>query len=405
MKILRPFAFVLLLTLFLSSCQKDQDPIVVMLSLDGFRWDYAAKTETPSIDRLAAKGVRARSLQPAYPSKTFPNHYSMATGLYPDHHGIVQNNFFDPELDRAFRIGNRDAVQDSVFWGGEPIWETAEKQGVKTASFFWVGTESNARFQPSNRKIYEQSVPFENRIDSVISWLYLPVKDRPDLIMFYYHEPDGVGHTYGPDHQETVDMIAQLDAYIGMFLDKLEMAEEDNDLAVNFILTSDHGMGGIPGENYVILSDILDIDRLERIHGGNPVYLISPFDDYYEEALTLLQQTDHLKVFEKDALPAHYHYGTHARIESIVVEADSAWGISLRSKQQGYSAGTHGYDPANTDMHGIFYAIGPAFKSGYLHPTFENVSLYSLIAKILNLEPTQTDGSLEEVVGLLKSNK
>ncbi len=378
---------------------------MIMLSMDGFRWDYASKTETPNFDRMVREGVHAASLQPSFPSKTFPNHYSMATGLYPDNHGIVQNNFYDPDLERTFTIKNRDAVGDSVFWGGEPIWETAEKQGVKSASYFWVGTESNATFSPSTRKMYDQDFPYSNRIDSVISWMYLPEKERPHLILFYFDEPDGTGHRYGPDSPEIVSTIKMLDEYLGDFLDKLDQAEEDLDIEVNFILTSDHGMGAIPDDKNIILSDIFDPSRIERYHGGNPVYLITPEEDYAQEFYSLLKATTGLKVWNKKELPVHYHYGTNPRIEEFIVEANRGWGISFSARKKGYSAGTHGYDPHNTDMHAIFYAKGPAFKKGYRHESFTNVCLYPLIAEILNLQPVETDGSLEQVQSMLESVK
>ncbi|MEA1877746.1 MAG: ectonucleotide pyrophosphatase/phosphodiesterase [Bacteroidota bacterium] len=389
-------------SLLFASCTTEKDsPYVIMLSMDGFRWDYASKTETPNFDRLVREGVHAASLIPSYPSKTFPNHYSMATGLYPDNHGIVQNNFYDPELKRDFTIRNRDAVGDSAFWGGEPIWETAEKQGVKSASYFWVGTESNATFRPSTRKMYEHSFPFNNRIDSVISWLYLPKRERPHLTLFYFHEPDGVGHDFGPDSPETIQMISELDKYLGDFLDKLEKAEKDLGIEVNFILTSDHGMGAIPADHNIVLSEIIDSERMKRIHGGNPVYLISPEDDYAQEFYSLLSATPNLRVWKKDELPEHYHYGTNPRIEEFIVEANRGWGLSFSDRKRGYSAGTHGYDPRNSDMHGIFYAKGPAFKTGYVHESFENVNLYSLIAEILRLKPASTDGELKNISSML----
>jgi len=399
----KSFILFFLLSILFTSCTTEKEtPYVIMLSMDGFRWDYANKTETPNFDRMVKEGVHAASLIPSYPSKTFPNHYSMATGLYPDHHGIVQNNFYDPELKRDFAIRNRDAVGDSIFWGGEPIWETAEKQGVKSAAYFWVGSESNATFQPSIRKMYDQSLPFSNRIDSVISWLYLPENERPHLSLFYFHEPDGVGHKFGPDSRETVKMIAELDKYLGDFLDKLDQAENDLGIEVNFILTSDHGMGGIPADHNIILGDIIDPARLIRVHGGNPVYLISPEADYVQEFYSLLSAVPNMKVWRKSELPEHYHYGTNPRIEEFVLEANRGWGLNFSSRKKGYSAGTHGYDPQNSDMHAIFYAIGPAFKTGYSHESFENVNLYPLIAEILRLQPATVDGSLENVREMLK---
>ncbi len=372
--------------------------------MDGFRWDYTTMTETPNFDRLAAEGVKAASLKPAFPSKTFPNHYTMVTGLYPDHHGIVQNNFYDPELDRKFTVGNRKAVQDSIFWGGEPIWETAEKQGVKSASYFWVGSETNAYYQPGIRKLYEHNFPFEQRIDSVISWLRLPTKERPHLILFYFHEPDGVGHEYGPESAKTLTEVRYLDSLLGVFLDKLEQVEVDQNIKVNFITTSDHGMGFIPAGQTILLDTFIDMNRIDKVHGGNPMYLLQPDGDYLEDCLAVLDSTPHLKAWKKQNLPASYHYGSNNRILDLVVEAERGWGLGFSGRRQGYSLGTHGYDPENTDMHGIFYARGPAFKTGYTHHTFQNVCLYPLIAEILGIKPAQTDGDLNQVIPMLKKH-
>jgi len=200
------FSAILIGSIGLFSCKQsnrsDQNsqtqPYLVMLSLDGFRWDYADKVPTPNLDKIAKMGVKAESLQPSFPSKTFPNHYTIATGLYPDHHGIVLNAFYDPETDRYYSIRDRKTVEDGTFYGGEPIWNTAEKQGVKAGTFFWVGSDADIqKMHPSYWKKYEHNFPFEQRIDSVISWLQLPEEKRPHLILWYMHEPDSKGHRYG----------------------------------------------------------------------------------------------------------------------------------------------------------------------------------------------------------------
>ncbi len=392
----------IIFALIQASCSK-QEPYVIMLSMDAFRWDYTSLTETPNFDRISDTGVKAASLKPVYPSKTFPNHYSIATGLHPDHHGIVQNNFYDPDLDRSFTISNREAVQDSIFWGGEPIWSTAEKQGIPSASYFWVGTESNATYRPGRNKLYDHDFPFIQRIDSVISWLYLPIEERPRLIMFYFHEPDGVGHDFGPESEETLAEVRRLDSLLGVFLDKLEQAELNLNLSINFIVTSDHGMGYIPPNQTVLLDTILNMDRIERVNGSNPVYLLQPETEYVDSCYQILLATEHLKVWKKAALPGSYHYGTHSRIYDLVVEAEQNWGLSFTRRSGIYSRGTHGYDPDNTDMHGIFYARGPAFKEEYIHNTFQNISIYPLIAHIMELNPAPVDGDFEAVKGMLRN--
>jgi len=389
------------------SCSRDTDenpadsPYVVMLSIDGCRWDYPDLADMPHLDLMEEKGVKAESIIPSYPSKTFPNHYTMATGLYPDHHGIVQNNFYDPELEVYFTLGNRALVQDSIFWEGEAIWETAESQGVRTAAFFWVGTESNETYRPSIRKFFDDEIPFRTRVDSAISWLYLPEKTRPHLILFYFEEPDAVGHKYGPESDETKEVLGQLDNLIGVTMDKIGQAQKDLGIDVNFIVTSDHGMGYIPEGQYIFLDEYINAEDVVGYSGSNPAIMIQPQEGRKDEILSALSNVPHLKVWTKDQLPAHYHYGTHKRISDILVEADQGWGVEVKKRDRQYSLGTHGYDPQNRDMHAIFYAMGPSFKEGYSHRSFENVCLYPLLAEILGLDPAQTDGNLDEVKQML----
>jgi len=379
--------------------------VVVVLSMDGFRWDYPAIYHTPNLNRLAKIGCKAESLKPGYPSKTFPNHYAIATGLYPDHNGMVQNSFYDPALGRSFRMGDRMAVEDSIFWEGEAIWETAEEQGVKTASYFWVGTESNEHFRPEIRKPYEDGIPFKQQVDTLFKWLSMPADQRPGLILFYFNEPDKTSHDFGPVSKETKKVVQNLDHLLGTLRAGLKKIEKKQHLDIDLIILSDHGMGYIPPGQQVFLDDVINLDNVTRISGGNPAINLEPAPGFEKPVYTALKQAPHLKVWRKEELPAHYHYGTHPRIPELVVEADSAWGLEIRHKGAAqYGLGTHGYDPDNRDMHGIFYASGPSFKRGFVQPTFENVNIYELLAKLLELKPAKTDGDLKIVEGMLEKN-
>ena len=381
---------------------------LVVLSMDGFRWDYPVIYHTPNLDRLARDGCKAVSLKPSYPSKTFPNHYAIATGLYPDHNGIVQNSFYDPKLDRVFRMGDRQAVEDSVFWEGEAIWETAEQQGVKTAAYFWVGTESNERYRPEMRKIYESGFPYIQQIDTVFKWLSMPSDQRPELIMFYFDEPDKTSHTFGPVSPETGKVVRNLDDLVGKLMDGLKKIGKKSSLDIDLIILSDHGMGLIPEGQQIFLEDVADLKKIKRINGGSPVLTLEPEPAFSEELYGKLKSTPHIKVWKRTELPARYHYGTNKRIPELIVEADSAYGLEIRRKAQGtgqkFSLGMHGYDPDNRDMHGIFYAAGPSFKKGFVQPTFENINIYELLAKVLQVKPAETDGDLKVVKGMLKGN-
>ncbi|MCB2222211.1 MAG: ectonucleotide pyrophosphatase/phosphodiesterase [Bacteroidetes bacterium] len=402
---MRNLLYILLLSIILfTGCNQQEKkqtlPYVVMLSMDGFRWDYTDMVETPNFDKIASKGVKARTLKPSFPTKTFPNHYSIATGLYPDHHGIVLNSFYDPETNRHYAISDREAVEDGSFYGGEPIWVTAEKQGVLSGSYFWVGSEAEiAGYRPTYWKKYDNGFSYSQRIDSVIAWLQKPETIRPHLILWYFDEPDHSGHKYGPGSMEIMRKVEQLDSLLGVFLNKLEKLPVANE--VNVIVTSDHGMGPVSNDRKVVLSDHIPTEWTEEVQGYNPNFCIKAkdgFEDYIYEALVY---TEGVTAWKSEEVPERLHYGTNPRTLDIVVVADSAWSVVLDPDQR-VGKGAHGFDNDNIDMHTIFFAYGPAFKVDYVSPTFENVDIYPLICEILNLDPAPVDGTLEHVKGLLK---
>lgn len=398
---MKKVTLVFILFTFLLSCKKvtDEKPLLVILSMDGFRWDYPDKTPTPNFDRLARIGVKAEGVIPSFPTKTFPNHYTMATGLYPDHHGIVMNNFYDPVLNEDYSVGDRKAVGDGRFYGGEPIWVTAEKQGLTAASLFWVGSEAEiGGVRPTKWKKYQHKMPYGDRIDTIISWLQLPEPARPDLIMWYFDQPDGNGHDFGPDSPEIVQTIHILDSLIGVFLDKIEALPYAE--SINVIVTSDHGMCPLANDRVVLLKEHLDPAWIERIHGGNPVFTIGAKPGFDDEIETALKKVEHITSWRKNEIPERLHYGTNPRVMDFVVAADSSWSVFF-DKTGDYLAGAHGYDNRNRDMYAIFYAAGPSFKKGYKHGTFNNVDLYGLMCEILKLKPVPNDGQLSNVLPML----
>jgi alkaline phosphatase D len=393
------FILLLLLISALLFAQSDK-PYVVMLSMDGFRWDYPEKCNTPNLDRVAAHGVRAVSMQPLFPSKTFPNHYTMVTGLYPDHHGIVQNEFYDPATGKSYRIGNRKAVEDPYFYEGEPVWVTAEKNNITSASFFWVGSEAPVEgIQPTYWKRYDQDFPFTGRIDTVIHWLSLPEAQRPQLITWYMDEPDNIGHDEGPSSIKTFEMVEYLDSLLGIFLDEIAALPIAGE--INVIITSDHGMGYVNSAQTIYLKNYIENEWFEDIQGYNPNFLFYVKDEYAEKAWYVLKDIPHTSSWKHGEVPEYLHYGTHPRTGDFILVADSAWQVTMKDDSPG-PGGAHGYDPRNTDMHAIFYAYGPAFKEGYVHPSFENIHLYSLICHILGVVPAENDGNLEPVKGMLR---
>jgi alkaline phosphatase D len=394
-------ATILLVYRFTGTRNAEDQPILIMLSLDGFRWDYPDIYKTPNLDKIEEKGVKANSLIPSFPTKTFPNHYSIATGLYPDNHGLVNNTYMDPERGELFRLGDRSKVEDPHYYGGEPIWVTAEKQGVPAASFFWVGSEAPIQgIQPGIWKKFDSSIPFETRMDSVLSWVGLPTEKRPRLITWYMEEPDKTGHNYGPVSKETGQVVNYLDSLVGVFMNRLYSKPENRE--INFIVLSDHGMGETNGDRYIDIDKNLKPEWIKFILGYNPVMLIEPEAGYTDSILFVLNKDENLQAWKKSELPDHLNYGKNPRISEIVVAADSGWSIGTDDVPDFEVGGAHGYDFRNKDMHAIFYAIGPAFKKGYSHPSFYNVDIYLLIAEILGLEPAQTDGNYQRIRAMLK---
>ena len=405
--IIKSYIFLFSILVLLSGCQpkkatQNQTPYLIMLSMDGFRWDYTDMHDTPNFDRIAEKGVKAASMQACFPTKTFPNHYSIVTGLYPDHHGLVNNNFYAPDLDLTYKISDRHMVENASFYGGEPIWVAAEKQNLTTASFFWVGSEAPiGGIYPTYLKTYEHEFPFEQRLDTVIAWLQLPEEMRPHLITWYVDEPDSHGHELGPLNPELGKTIVSLDSLLGLFLQKIETLPIADEL--NIIITSDHGMGSTSSERRINLSKYVDPEWFLHIAGGNPIFNLTAKPEFYNIAWESLNIIPNMQSWKKGEVHLRYNYGNNPRVGDFILLADSSWSISFRESNSSYTGGTHGYDNQNTDMHAIFYAYGPAFRKNYVHPGFDNIDIYPLICEILDIEPAPVDGKLEHVIELLES--
>lgn len=385
-----------------SSVRSEREaPYVVMVSLDGFRWDYDSIYGTPVLDDIADKGVMAVRLIPSFPTKTFPNHYSIATGLYPDHHGLVNNSFYAPDLDLVYRIGDRAMVSNGAFYGGEPIWITARKAGLKTASFYWVGSEAPIMgMQPDFWKPFDEDVPFSDRVDTVLTWLSLPERKRPHLVTLYFEEPDAVSHVYGPLSSETGSVVRSLDSLMGVLRDGLSKLPQAK--KITLIILSDHGMAEIDTSRYNYVFDTLPQTMVKRIYGGSPVWAIEPAEGMTDSVLYYLNIQHGMKAYRREDLPAHLHYGTHPRIPAVVLIADPGWVAGLRPKPSGYNRGDHGYDWKFRDVQSIFYAEGPAFRKGFAVDTLYNVDVYNIISRILNLTPAPNDGNRERILPLFR---
>ncbi len=378
--------------------QNDSMPYLVVVSLDGFRWDYPDSFPTPNLKKIEAQGLKARSIIPCFPTVTFPNHYSLATGLYPEHHGIVHNVFYDPALNITFSSADTKTVYDARFYGGEPIWITAQKQLMKSAGFYWVGSYAPiGGMHPTYWKNWSTFFTYEQRVDTVIHWLSLPTAVRPHLIMLYIEQPDQSGHSYGPFSPETRAMVMHLDSIVGDLINKIKALPVGN--RVNVIITSDHGMSKVNEKSEIFLDHYIKSTWYARITGGPPSIMIDPLPGFEDSILSHLSKVPHLSVWKKSEVPARLHFNNNPNIGQLVLLADSTYLMVWSAVAN--EAGAHGYDNSNTDMHAIFYAMGPAFQSG-TYPSFKNVDLYPLMAYILKLTPVTTDGDLQEVRQMVK---
>ncbi len=379
------------------------DQTLILISLDGFRWDYLDLVETPHLNALADAGVRAEGLIPVFPSKTFPCHYSIATGLYPANHGIVSNDMFDPELEAEFHLRDRDTVTDTRWWWGEPIWVSAEKQGVRAAAMFWPGTEGEiAGERPTFWKPYDGDFPYEKRVETVLGWLDLPSAERPRMITLYFQDPNDTSHDHGPEAPETFAAVREVDSRVGDLV--AGVRERGLDDQVNYIVVSDHGMAEVDRERIIILDDLVELEVDEVFQEGAMLQIL-PREGRQEEIFTALDGAHpHLAVYRPGEAPERFHLGAGSRVPPILGVPDVGWEVMTRQGWEGWGKrlkGDHGQDPADPRMHGLFVASGPAFRAELEIGRFESVEIYNLMAAVLGLEPAPNDGRPDRLEHLL----
>ena len=377
---------------------------VVLVSLDGFRWDYVDRPPAVTLRALARRGVRAEGLVPAFPSKTFTNHYTLVTGLGPGRSGILANNFRDPGLG-DFSYRDTAAVRDPRWWGGEPIWLTAELQGVRSAAMFWVGSEAPIGGRhPADWKPYQHGMPAPARVDTVLSWLGRPVESRPRLVTLYFHHVDAAGHEFGPDAAETDSAIALVDAALARLvrgLDSLGLARE-----TNVVVVSDHGMAATSRDRVVLLDDLMDLAAVE-IMDWSPVAQIWPRPGVDPDTLAARLDADpHLRAWTRATLPSRWGLNQSPRTPPVLAVADEGWTITTRAsleRDKGtFRGGSHGYDESVITMRGVFVAAGPGFRSGVTAPAFRNVHVYPMLAELLGVTPAPNEGSVDSVRAMLR---
>ena len=376
---------------------------VILVSLDGFRYDYARKYGAKNLLELAAHGASApEGMIPSFPSITFPNHYTIVTGLYPEHHGIVANEFYDPARKEQYKYSNSKNAADGTWYGGTPLWSLAEQQGMRAASFFWPGSEAEIQgTRPSYYLHFNDKFPDDKRVDQVLAWLQLPADQRPHFITLYYSNVDHAGHDYGPDAPETAEAVRHVDELIG----KLVAGFAASNLPVDLIVVADHGMEKEQGD-WITLDKYTDLSHFVTV--GPLMYANSEADA--EKAYRELNgASEKFKVYRRANYPTWLHFNASARSGDPIVLPTGPYEVRARKERPAdrdstTMRGTHGYDPKTMpSMKAIFYAAGPDIREGVTVPPFENVDVYPLIAKILGLKIGPIDGKLRPLSGILKN--
>lgn len=379
-----------------NSFEQQKKPYVILISADGYRWDYTEKYQAKNLIRLRSTGVKATSMMPSYPSVTFPNHYAMVSGLYPSHSGLVNNAFYDRDRKDTYSMGAKQKVADGSWYGGTPLWVLAEQQHMLAASFYWVASEAAIKdTRPTYYYIYNEKIETNNRIAAVVNWLKLPPAERPHFITFYLPEVDHAGHHDGPDAPETERQVLFVDSAIN----ELTKAVKTTGLDVNFVFVSDHGMTRVDNKNPLSVPAAIDTAKFKVSGDGILVELYAKDKTAIESTFDeLTREAKDYKVYLKTNMPARWHYGAtddwHNRIGDIILVPDWPRVFNL-SNRKNLNPGWHGFDPwVVKDMHSTFYAWGPAFRKGLTIEPFPNVDVYNLVSDILGLKITEkVDGT------------
>jgi alkaline phosphatase D len=377
---------------------------VVLISLDGFRYDYPRRYGAPHLLKLGRKGASApEGMFPAYPSLTFPNHISIITGLYPEHHGIVANSFWDPTREQEYVFTQPQSTNDGSWYSGTPLWVLAEQQGMRSACLFWPGSEAEIQGKrPSYYLHFDDKLDDEKRVDQVVAWLKLPVELRPHFITLYYANADHAGHTYGPDSDEVRAAVHHLDAMVGELQAKVAKLR----LPVDIVVVADHGMVKLQG-GFVTLSDFAD---LSEFHAEGSLLYAKPDADVQETYEEFLSHPDpRFKVYRRADMPAYLHFDANPREGDPIIVPNGPFSLrafpsASETEDTTERRGGHGFNPRTMpEMKAIFFAAGPDVRSGVQLKPFENVNIYPFIAEILGLEAPAVDGTLDVLRPALKT--
>ena len=376
-------------------------PILVLVSFDGWRWDYFDRASTPNLHALAARGVRAEGLIPSFPSKTFPNHYTIVTGLYPEHHGIISNNMWDDAIGQKFSM-SADTAKDPRWWGGEPLWVTAIKQGRRASSMFWPGAEVEiGGVRPTEAKPYSDDFPNADRVQQVLAWLALPEGRRPSFITLYFSDVDTAGHDAGPNGAETLAAASRLDGLLGMLVAGID--RQGLTPRTSIVVVSDHGMSQTAEDRKIYLDDYVDMAAVNVVD-WSPVLHIAPKTGTADALYAKLRDKHPaLTVYRRAEIPAYLHFAGNPRIQPIIALAADGWAITTHTRDDSHpNGGEHGYDGRYMSMHGLFVAAGPDVRPGMVVPEFENIHIYELMCRMLGLKPAKNDGDPAVTRGFLR---
>jgi predicted AlkP superfamily pyrophosphatase or phosphodiesterase len=347
--------------------------------------------------------VRAEALVPAFPTKTFPNHYSIVTGLYPGHHGIVGNAMVDATIEGRFMLANREQVGNAAWWGGEPLWVGVMRQGRPAAALFWPGSEAPiGGVRPSEWAPYDGTLPNDQRVDRLLEWLDRPIERRPALLLTYFSDADDAGHRFGPDSVELTDALIRVDRALGRLLAGLDARGLAGQ--VNIVLVSDHGMATVSRDRVIALSDYLDLAAVDVVDVNPNLAIIPTAMPEAEVYRRLVRAHPHLRVYRKADAPRHWRFRTHPRVPAIVGVADEGWSVVRRpiAAEERFSLGQHGYDPQVASMHGLFVANGPAFRQGAVVRALDSVDVYNVLARVVGVRPAPNDGDPRVIARLLR---
>lgn len=404
------FLFCVLFSSLSIAQTKSDDSYVLLVSFDGFRHDYVERFNLPNFKKFIREGAAAEGLIPSFPSKTFPNHYTIVTGLYPGNHGLVDNGFYDPDQEKLYTMRNRAVVTDSSFYGGIPLWQLARQNGIKSASYFWVGSElKQENLHPDYFFEYNQSIPFSDRVDKIVEWLALPAAERPRMITLYFSSPDSESHKYGPLAPETKAKVLEMDALLGEMMQRIDSTR----LPVNMVLVSDHGMKELVDktDTYIFLDELVKTKgKIKVVNGGTQAHVYTGSKAQSDSlAAALIKGGKDFTVVRSKDFPAAWHYNNPRSGDLLVIANPGKYLISgdkqdhMQESNRGGTFGVHGYDPAKVkDMYGIFYARGPKVKAGKKIAAFQNIHIYPFIAMMMNVAVPPIDGNADVLRPILR---